>query len=112
MRRNVHRERNGHASRNGHADGRAANGNAPERRHAAADGDGGGADVANGGGGHHKRHRDYGEAAGEAHKHRVHIDGASAQKGADLKYGLNFGGSAPDELQRHDRCLQLGGSTL
>lgn len=32
----------------------------------------------------------------------MYTDGASAQ-GADLQYGLNFGGAAPQALQKHDR---------
>ena len=49
------------------------------------------------GNGHHRSERVDGE------RPRVYTDGASAQ-GADLKYGLNYGGSAPQALQRNDRC--------
>ena len=40
----------------------------------------------------HSRHR-------EAEGPRTHIDGACAQRG-DIKYGLNYGGDAPDDDAR------------
>ncbi len=46
--------------------------------------------------GHHHRDHD------ERDRPRVYTDGASAQ-GADLKYGLNYGGAAPQALQKDNR---------
>ena len=109
--RNGHSERNGHARSNGHGEhrhhddrDRDRNGHREGDRHGYRSGrDKDEAAAANGhgskqhhGGGRHERE--------EEARPRVHIDGASAQRGADLKYGLNYGGTAPEALQGHDRC--------
>ncbi|CAL8469997.1 g9539 [Coccomyxa elongata] len=91
--RERHRDHDHHRSRDGHSNGhsriREEDGGRDREEHKRGDRDG----HENG---HH--HRDH----GERDRPRVYTDGASAQ-GADLKYGLNYGGAAPQALQKDNR---------
>lgn len=108
---------NGHADVNGHAERRHREDRdrEPERRGRGDEGrdtrrerDGGDRHANGHGSRHHhggsSRHeRREAEEGGERARPRAHVfNGASAQA-ADLKYGLNFGGAAPEGVHTHDR---------